>query len=1719
MLLKYSQSEKKQKTNGAGKQQRGAGTMKLIVSTPLPPRPHRRSVKGLGAKRPALTQTRASVAGGRDIRGFGADPCENSNDSGLGFDHHLDYQLAARPGLKVVDQEVLWSNDHPETKRKKLDIKLESDDANDNFGFSETMSRGRKDLQIPGSLLTSATGEAGRGVSSVSHSTGGIPRTAQGPPPARPLALSGCHNTGPVSLSTQLSNISRDGRSHLQILCQPEQQHRARYQTEGSRGAVKDRSGNGFPIVKLVGYNKPAVMQVFIGTDMGRVAPHMFYQACRVSGKNSTPCVEKKIDGTIVIEVDFDPTKDMVITCDCVGILKERNVDVEHRFPEQSGTRNKKKSTRCRMVFRTTITHDDGSTEILQTASQPIVCTQPPGVPEICKKSISSCPCTGGMEIFILGKNFLKDSRVLFQHSDTDPCWEESVQPDKEFLQQTHLVCTVPPYRRIDISEPVTVKLLVMSSGKTSEPHTFTYLPTTNPVVAAALQAPAVGATHLGSSCLPVAQPTAPPSMELSRVYGKSPVTASTPTMRLTGQHLKSDLPNVKNQFHPFGSSRGAAEKDVRPLMMWQTPAGAVAKEEKKQNEQSSTVGVKMLPLPPLLPLPRRTPDVQLIIPDMHAPELKTELADESSQSSSNQLSPEDLKGIDLRMKPVTTVGQLATAADLSSTQSPSMATFRRFVSGDTYLPLPSQTGQSVEKFLSHLEDNSKDASQQASTYKIAENSSSSGSSTTAVVTSQGLPVEKPIAPFSSQSVLFETSQQQTLLTPRHVLQQQPSQKIGFVGDIQLASLYDSQERSDKAESPKKSPPRQEAIGQSQTLQESVPQPQRLQTALVQPQTLQEAFSQSRTLQEAFTQSQGMQEAFSQPQALQGAMAQSHSLQEAMAQSQSLQEAIAQSQSAQEVISQPHSLRDAMTQPQSLQETVTQQQSLQQAITNSQSLQEAQSQSVQQAITGSQSLQNAITHSQTLQETITQNQLMALSNLSSPPLSNLCNQQTSVTENALTCRSQISEVREPQVTSENPLNISQMMSTLPEQGVVIQTPTPLLFRNTQESVARDTVSMDTKSDDQMMESMSSNLEARPLSNGSHTTGSGHSSPVGPSGSGGLNIPATSPPSSTPVLLNQEQQSLISSSGLEALVSSAMDSHMVSATEKLDAIVNSAADSHMANQSASVARVNEILNSQVSVGLRDRDSRGDAQQSSVLVESIRLQPSLSSVSDLNPFHLNSVQPGQQSAQISQETIILNNAVSAAIDEHLRRQDAGQKETIVSGQCTLINTSLPTTSSGLPIDTPSTSNSVLLKNPHISPIAVKSMILDTSVTVSVDSPVLITSPKNSSPIAVKHMDLNSSPLESQACLSNSAVASALSAENDIRMQVSDCSPAIAVKNIINSHSRNIENTSAVVAPTLTLSAKNNKTEILEPSSCLSSAASAAVHPHSLCSLLNSTNASTLVSSSSQIQKSPLIITKAPNVSSDCLETETTLPNDETQSQEIQNHNEVGTNPCGQARTATSDTSESVMVSHTSLLNSMYAAASDSQNVNFSAGSGMVVGMNSVESCQVRVPQIESLNNLPHSSTEIPQNSALPEDNMLASKTVNSIIGLTSDVKERLDTVGGQTSVGEYPVSDRKVCCENNCSETKKDQESAPSNFTQIADPVETAKTVDQQHKVTAAPSLPVPVAEISSASTPTKVLATSSTVQKKCEEGMVPQELTQMSESDLISYINPSCFDQV
>lgn len=66
-------------------------------------------------------------------------------------------------------------------------------------------------------------------------------------------------------------------------------------------------------LAQLEGVNEPVVLQVFVGNDGGRVKPHGFYQACRVTGRNTTACQEVDIDGTTVIEVALEPSSNMTL--------------------------------------------------------------------------------------------------------------------------------------------------------------------------------------------------------------------------------------------------------------------------------------------------------------------------------------------------------------------------------------------------------------------------------------------------------------------------------------------------------------------------------------------------------------------------------------------------------------------------------------------------------------------------------------------------------------------------------------------------------------------------------------------------------------------------------------------------------------------------------------------------------------------------------------------------------------------------------------------------------------------------------------------------------------------------------------------------------------------------------------------------------------------------------------------------------------------------------------------------------------------------------------------------------------------------------------------------------------------------------------------------------------------------------------------------------------
>ncbi|XP_041101672.1 nuclear factor of activated T-cells, cytoplasmic 1-like isoform X2 [Polyodon spathula] len=288
------------------------------------------------------------------------------------------------------------------------------------------------------------------------------------------------------ALDWQLPSCS--GPYELQVDVQPKSHHRAHYETEGSRGAVKASSG-GHPIVQLHGYmeSEPLTLQLFIGTADDRLLrPHAFYQVHRITGKTvSTASHEVMLSNTKVLEIPLLPENNMRAIIDCAGILKLRNSDIELRKGETDIGR---KNTRVRMVFRVHITQPNGRTISLQASSNPIECSQRSAqeLPLVENQSMDSFPVTGGKKMVLSGHNFLPDSKVVFVEKAPDGhhIWEMDAKVDKESIKSTSLVVEVPLYRNQRISSPIQVNFYVCNGKrKRSQCQRFTYLPANVPII------------------------------------------------------------------------------------------------------------------------------------------------------------------------------------------------------------------------------------------------------------------------------------------------------------------------------------------------------------------------------------------------------------------------------------------------------------------------------------------------------------------------------------------------------------------------------------------------------------------------------------------------------------------------------------------------------------------------------------------------------------------------------------------------------------------------------------------------------------------------------------------------------------------------------------------------------------------------------------------------------------------------------------------------------------------------------------------------------------------------------------------------------------------------------------------------------------------------------------------------------------------------------------
>ncbi|KAK5617999.1 hypothetical protein CRENBAI_023632 [Crenichthys baileyi] len=288
------------------------------------------------------------------------------------------------------------------------------------------------------------------------------------------------------ALDWQLPSCS--GPYNLQIEVQPKSHHRAHYETEGSRGAVKALSG-GHPVVQLYGYmeSEPLTLQLFIGTADDRLLrPHAFYQVHRITGKTvSTASHEVMQSNTKILEIPLLPENNMRAIIDCAGILKLRNSDIELRKGETDIGR---KNTRVRLVFRVHINQPNGRMVSLQVASNPIECSQRSAqeLPLVEKQSVESYPATGGKMMLLGGLNFLPESKVVFveKAKDGNHLWETEAKVDKDSMKSTTLAVEIPPYRNQRISSPVQVNFYVCNGKrKRSQYQRFTYVPANVPII------------------------------------------------------------------------------------------------------------------------------------------------------------------------------------------------------------------------------------------------------------------------------------------------------------------------------------------------------------------------------------------------------------------------------------------------------------------------------------------------------------------------------------------------------------------------------------------------------------------------------------------------------------------------------------------------------------------------------------------------------------------------------------------------------------------------------------------------------------------------------------------------------------------------------------------------------------------------------------------------------------------------------------------------------------------------------------------------------------------------------------------------------------------------------------------------------------------------------------------------------------------------------------
>ncbi|XP_028400008.1 uncharacterized protein LOC114523322 [Dendronephthya gigantea] len=263
---------------------------------------------------------------------------------------------------------------------------------------------------------------------------------------------------------------------------QPEQNYRARYESEGCRGPVHGSSELTFPTFQVKGYNEPLWVTVYLATSNG--TPH-FHLLCG-PGSTKLPCQNTTLlDGVGAIQVLVGPETEMTAVLDCISLKRRRNFEADKELRRRGLNPVDWKSERKEACFVMTAEIPGYPSQTITCKSKVFQCTAPPGNPEIWWMRPVQGYVTGGEEIGIIGKKFLKGFQVRFYGElPNGEMWQAYGEIDRSKTNTGACVVKSPPLKD-PITSPLTVNVEIsgdLSNNYTSsDSASFTYVPLGKP--------------------------------------------------------------------------------------------------------------------------------------------------------------------------------------------------------------------------------------------------------------------------------------------------------------------------------------------------------------------------------------------------------------------------------------------------------------------------------------------------------------------------------------------------------------------------------------------------------------------------------------------------------------------------------------------------------------------------------------------------------------------------------------------------------------------------------------------------------------------------------------------------------------------------------------------------------------------------------------------------------------------------------------------------------------------------------------------------------------------------------------------------------------------------------------------------------------------------------------------------------------------------------------